>query len=385
MLNAGAESAQKDRPLQIFVLGARAFPGMQGGVERDCEVMCDIMAQEGMAVTALTMRCYQKVREWKGIRFISLPVLGSHGLEKVIYNLLGVLVCLWRRPDAVLVISITSAIFLFLLRWAGIPVVLRMVSRDYLHDKWGWFARKMILWGEYNARFADHVVCNSYDYYLYLKNTLHLKNVSHVPPGLPFAENFLSTEKDTEILDRLGLTTGGFILSVGRLTEEKGVDVLLDAFIETGPENPLSLVVVGDGEGPYADAIRKKGAKHQQILLVGQMVRQEIGALYRHCSLFVQPSRFEGMPNTLLEAIFFDCKILVSDIPATRELRFDSAYIFPSGDKKALAAKLSNHLRHPTQQPNYQPIKALYNWTTSTRSFIGLFREIVTKKQSKQA
>ncbi len=373
-----AEAAQPlppDRPLRLFVLGPRAFPGMQGGVEHDCEVMCAMMAEEGVDVTALTMRRYQSLHTWKGVRFIRLPTPNIQGVDKVVYNLLGTLACLWHRPDGVLVVSITSALFLIVLRWAGIPVILRMVSRDYLHGKWGFVARQLIRWGECSGRFAHQVVCNSYSHFSYLTESRGWNNVRHVPPGMPDAEDFVPPAMDAEILGRWGLTDGGFILAVGRLTEEKGLDLLVAAFIETLPDNSLTLVVVGEGEGSYADGVRGLAVGQPQIVLAGQMLRREIGALYRHCRLFVLPSRFEGMPNALLEAIFFDCDLLVSDIPATQELALDPGCYFPCGDGQALVDRLSEGAHRPRSPSDYAAIRARHDWRTATRALITLFRE----------
>lgn len=106
--------------------------------------------------------------------------------------------------------------------------------------------------------------------------------------------------------------TGPYILGVGRHSEEKGFDLLLSAHALAHKKAPdLKLVLVGDG--PDSDKLRalaKNLGTESSVIFAG--AQKDMAAYYRHAFAFVLPSRFEGMPNALLEAMAYGCPSLVT-------------------------------------------------------------------------
>jgi len=92
------------------------------------------------------------------------------------------------------------------------------------------------------------------------------------------------------------------ILAVGRLSPEKGIDLLLRAFAQILPQFPRAHLAVL-GVGPEAAALKMLS---RELLLEDTVTfaghRQDLADCYAEATLFVQPSRYEGMPNALLEA-----------------------------------------------------------------------------------
>ncbi len=93
------------------------------------------------------------------------------------------------------------------------------------------------------------------------------------------------------------------LLSVGRLSEQKRFDVLVDAFRELTDRFPAwDLRIVGEGAGRSALEKRVRGyALDGRIRLAGAV--SDMGAEYADAHLFVLPSRWEGFPNALAEAL----------------------------------------------------------------------------------
>jgi hypothetical protein len=60
-----------------------------------------------------------------------------------------------------------------------------------------------------------------------------------------------------------------------------------------------------------------------------------------NCSAYVSASAHEGLSNSILEAISFGSPLIVSDIPANREMSLNEACYFRQGDAEALAGKIS--------------------------------------------
>ena len=104
-----------------------------------------------------------------------------------------------------------------------------------------------------------------------------------------------------------------FFLAAGRLTHQKGFDLLLESFAQLGPSE-CHLVIAG--EGPDLEkltALSQKLGLSNRVKFVGQL--PNIRPLMRQCEAFVLSSRWEGFGNVLVEAlqegsqvISFDCK-----------------------------------------------------------------------------
>ena len=103
------------------------------------------------------------------------------------------------------------------------------------------------------------------------------------------------------------------VITVGRLVEQKGIDVLLAAWAKVAASLPgWRLALVGDG--PLAEALKEQASKlgvEDSVDWVGHV--SDPFPLLRGAKLFVMTSRFEGTPNALLEAMACGLPAVVSD------------------------------------------------------------------------
>lgn len=146
------------------------------------------------------------------------------------------------------------------------------------------------------------------------------------------------------------------LLAVGRLVEQKGFDLLIDAFARLVPAFPAwDLVIVGEG-GARA-SLQAQAARlglQGRVFLVGTV--GNVGDWYSACDLYVMSSRFEGFGNTLAEAmayglpvISFDCETGPSDI-----IRQDvDGWLVPAGDLDALVAALAAMMSDEGQRQRF--------------------------------
>jgi GalNAc-alpha-(1->4)-GalNAc-alpha-(1->3)-diNAcBac-PP-undecaprenol alpha-1,4-N-acetyl-D-galactosaminyltransferase len=135
------------------------------------------------------------------------------------------------------------------------------------------------------------------------------------------------------------------VITVGRLVEQKGLDVLLDAWarvVEALPGWRLAIV----GGGPLAEALKAQAARlkiEDSVDWMGHVA--DPFPLLRGAELFILTSRFEGSPNALLEAMACGLPAIVSDAsPGPCELvgAKDSAagVVVPVEDAQATAAAI---------------------------------------------
>ena len=134
------------------------------------------------------------------------------------------------------------------------------------------------------------------------------------------------------------------LLAVGRLAEQKGFDLLLEAFAQittTFPEWDLVIV----GEGPMRESLQaqlEKNGLQNRVCLVGAV--GNMAHWYEACDIYVMSSRFEGFGNTLVEAmahglavVSFDCETGPRDIIRNGV----DGLLVPNGDVPALINSLS--------------------------------------------
>lgn len=141
----------------------------------------------------------------------------------------------------------------------------------------------------------------------------------------------------------------GFV-SVGRLVHQKGLDLLLEALARcSAPASTWPLVLVGDG-------VERAPLEHQAVR-AGLAERVRFAGFQRDplpflmgASVFVLPSRYEGMPNALLEAMAAGLAVVVSDAsPGPLEVveHRRCGLVVPAGDVEALALALAELAADP--------------------------------------
>lgn len=138
--------------------------------------------------------------------------------------------------------------------------------------------------------------------------------------------------------------THKIIIAVGRLTPQKGFDLLIPAFREIVDQYPdWKLIIYGEGQdGVYLNNLIK-GLSLQNHVFIEQPV-SDVEKIMLNSSLFVFPSRYEGFGLVLTEAmecgvpcVAFDCECGPSDIIRDGE----DGFLAPAGDIKAFADKMS--------------------------------------------
>ena len=146
---------------------------------------------------------------------------------------------------------------------------------------------------------------------------------------------------------------GPHVLAMGRLTQQKGFDLLLEAIAGVRAAGvPAHLTIVGVGELEAAlNAQAEQLGIADVVDLAGFQDRPE--RFFAHADVFVLSSRYEGMPNVVLEALACGLPIVAFDCPhGVSEIVHDgvNGRLLPPEDVPALIAALVSVLRDPTTQ-----------------------------------
>jgi glycosyltransferase involved in cell wall biosynthesis len=135
---------------------------------------------------------------------------------------------------------------------------------------------------------------------------------------------------------------------VGRLVHQKGFDVLLDALPAVLAHHDVELRIAGQGEERAALERRAVGLP---VRFVGLLeTPAAVAAFLRDLDLFVMPSRYEGLPNAVLEALACGLDVVATDAPGMRAALGDGGSLVPPDDPVALANAITDALsdRRPT-------------------------------------
>lgn len=150
-----------------------------------------------------------------------------------------------------------------------------------------------------------------------------------------------------------GTHTGNFAIFVGRLSPEKGLNTLFEAYpLAANQLDRLPLKIIG--EGPL-NAVLQKIASEQQfhdIEFPGWQPTDVILSLMQQARLLIFPSIwYEGLPRVLIEAFASGVPVIASNLGSMGELVTDhvTGLLFPPGDVQALASKIVWAWQHPDE------------------------------------
>ena len=145
-----------------------------------------------------------------------------------------------------------------------------------------------------------------------------------------------------------GAGDGGFALFVGRLTEEKGILTLLEAWKLVSSARPLWIV----GDGPLEGLVESAAAKHPSIVWLKRRPLPEVLSLLGRADFLVMPSQlYEGLPRVPIEAYSKGTPVVGSSLGAMSALISPgrTGLVFRAGDPCDLARAANWMVEHPAE------------------------------------
>lgn len=145
----------------------------------------------------------------------------------------------------------------------------------------------------------------------------------------------------------LGVPADGvLLLTVGRLTTQKGHAVMLDAIAQIAPRYPQARFAFA-GDGPQRSHLEAQAVRlgfADRVLFLG--VRGDVASLLHAADIFVQPSLSEGLSLAFLEALFAGLPVVATRVGGIPDVVEDgkSALLVAAGDTEGLAATLGRVL-----------------------------------------
>lgn len=358
--------------MKIFVFGTRGFPNIQGGVESHCERLYTSMPKN-IEITVFRRKPYivDNETKYKSIKFIDLPSTKIKGIEAIVHSLLCTIYCIFLRPDIVHIHNIGPGLFTPILRLFALKVVLTYHSSNYEHAKWGFLSKKILKFGEYcSLKFSNYII--------FINQTKLHSFPKQIQQKATFIPNGIQKEApatNTTLIQQIGLQPYNYFLSVGRITQEKGFDYLIDAYIMSNCSIPLVITGGIDHNSKYATLIQQKAAQYPQIILTGYAQGEKLKQLYTFAKTFILPSYNEGYPIVLIEAMNYQKPILASDIEANLQIKLPQSCYFKVGQTIELSQKLKEESQKKCLKCNYQ--KSFYSWEEVAFKVLSIYKSIL--------
>jgi glycosyltransferase involved in cell wall biosynthesis len=239
----------------------------------------------------------------------------------------------------------------------------------------GMVRRAALAWERGAARWADAVVCVSEGERRDGEEAGVQAAWRVVPNGIDLAA-FPHADR-AAARERLGIGNAQLAVCVGRLSRQKGQDVLVEAWPEVEARVPgAELVLVGSG----AEAPPLTG----RARIVGDAdVRDWLAA----ANVVVQPSRWEGLAYTVLEAMATARAVVATDVAGMREALGDDAMLVPLENRATLAEAVAKRLLDPKAADAEgrrlrQRAEELYDVRRATQAMAELYEEIAARRRT---
>jgi len=201
------------------------------------------------------------------------------------------------------------------------PLILRESSTEEAYSR-TWKNRFRV----WVASWASAIVSNSKGGGEYWKNEAPKAERHIIYNGVPLDR---IDRCGTVVPTGFSMSEAPIILFVGRLIETKNVTLLFKALRTASKAQKIQVVLAGDGLGRNElELCMKEYGLEADVRFLGFLSESSIWGLMKTANLFISLSAYEGCPNTVLEAMASRCPVIVSDIPAHRELLDESSALF---------------------------------------------------------
>jgi len=378
-------------PLRVaHVVDLLALAGMEYGVVK----LVNRLDPERIRPLIVCMR--HRTDEVQQLLSSTIPVFELRKSPGRNWRVIGRLAALFRRERVDIVHSHNWSTFLYSVaaaRLAGVAIVVHGEhgKDDTIPD------RRRLLASRLLARGVARVCAVSRDLAEEVIRDWRLPRarVAWIPNGVDL-EAFGMRYPLDGLREELGLTSGNrVVMNTGGFRAIKDHSTLIRAFARVCRSDPMArllLVGKGDSADPRAGLDRlaaELGVAHA-VRFAG--VRQDIPRLLQICDVYVNSSRFEGMSNTILEAMAAGKPVVATAVGGNPELVEDgvSGFLVPAGQEGPLATRVEqllgdDSLRGRMGAAGRARIESEHSMTGMVRAYSDLYEEVWTERGARRS
>ena len=374
--------------MKVAMIGHKVVPSRRGGIENVLTSLCPLLSESGVDVTCYN-RSGQKTeneyigtvinKKYRDVKIKKAWTLNVRGVSAMIASFTAAISATFGNYDIIHFHAEGPCAAMWIPKMFGKRCVATVHGLDWQREKWGkGFASKYIKFGErVMVKYADKIIVLSESARDYFKETYNRETVLiHNGIERPIKKD---AEKITELY---GLSKDSYICMVSRLTAEKGVHYLIDAY--NGVSTDKKLVIAGDTSDTddYVELIKQKAKNNPNIIFTGFISGDVLKEIYSNAYLVAVPSDIEGMSLSLLEALANGNAVLCSDIPENTLVTEDKAMHFSKSNVEDLKNKLQKMCDDEKMVCDLKDgaaefILGKYNWQDVATATLSLYEEVI--------
>jgi glycosyltransferase involved in cell wall biosynthesis len=368
--------------LRIAFIGGRGIGSAYSGIERYYEELGSRLAARGHSVVAYCRPHFAPdVPVYRGLRVRRLPTVRAKHLETIVHSILATFDVCFRRIDLVQFHALGSSPLSWIPRLAGKRTVVSVRGLDWQRAKWGRVARAYLRfceWTSIHCPDATAVVSRALQRHF---ESRFGRRVRYIPNGVAPTER-----RPPVAIGRWGLEARQYFLYAGRLSPEKGLDILIEAHRALrGPRLVLA------GGSSYSDdyMAQLRASAGEGTVFTGFLVGDDLTEIYSNALAFVLPSRMEGLSVALLEALAYGLPVIASDIPENRELVDEcGGYLFRLDDVADLRRALQSVAASPQEalrvgEQARRQVQARFDWNRIADDTAEFYRGVMTGSRAR--
>ena len=376
--------------MKVAMIGHKVVPSRRGGIENVLTCLCPLLVEAGVDVTCYN-RSSDKVEneyvdmvvdnKYRGVTLKKAWTIESRGISAMISSFTAAIIATFSGFDVLHFHAEGPCAAMWIPKIFGKRCVATVHGLDWQREKWsGSFASKYIKFGEkVMVKYADEIIVLSESAKAYFKETYNRETVL-INNGIDKP----TIKQANKITELYGLSSGEYICTVSRLTAEKGLHYLIEAY--NNIKTCKKLVIAGDTSDTdeYVASLKQMAAGNPNIIFTGFISGDLLKEIYSNAYTVVVHSDIEGMSLSLLEALAYGNAVLCSDIPENTLVTEDKAIHFKKSNVLDLTEKLQILCDDEEKVEKIKDgvadfILSKYNWADVALATSNLYKKVSEK------
>ena len=373
--------------MKVAMIGHKVVPSRRGGIENVLTTLCPLLSELDVDVTCYN-RSSDKVeneyigtvvdKKYRNVTLKNAFTIKGRGLSAMIASFTAAVSATFGGYDIIHFHAEGPCAAMWIPKMLGKRCVATVHGLDWQREKWGKsFASKYIKFGErVMVKCADEIIVLSESAKDYFKQTYGRDTVLiHNGIDKPHKKEI------NKISKMYGLSKNEYICTVSRLTAEKGIHYIIDAY--NNIKTDKKLVIAGDTSDTdeYVTLLKKKAADNPNIIFTGFISGEPLCELFSNAYMVAVPSDIEGMSLSLLEALAYGNAVLSSNIPENTLVTEDKAILFEKGNVADLTEKLQMMCDDTQLVENIKNgvdefVLSKYNWKDVAKTTQNLYKNL---------
>lgn len=373
--------------MKILIV-SHEFPPIGGGGANACYFLTREYVKAGHEVMVVTAN-YMNMPELEIINGVSVVRVNAKRISKdhcgfvemasYLFKVMSMIGALERKENfdvCQVFFGIPSGpIGYWLKKKYHVPYVIRLGGGDIpgFQRRFKWIYKFIAPFIKVLWKNSDALVANSNELKRFAEDFYHKKPISVIHNGVDVEqfERTVKTELESETR----------ILFVSRLIERKGLQHIIPMLknIQSLVSSPINLIIVGDG--PYREILEDLVEQYDVkdiVQFVGGKEKNELGEYYRNADVFILPSRMEGMPNVVLEAMASGLPIIMTPCGGSEELVKENGYVVQVEHFDKAIVKLCNDrdLRLTMGEESRKTVETEFSWEKKAKAYLEIFHRL---------